>query len=166
MELLGNFWWWTASWQHGLSRGLGFCSYRPLFIPRCQSLYGNQLVNPSRSFLPLLPPSLPPRFRSVSSLTVWGQFSSYWRKTKPTQATGRGAHEAGGGCGEVGLRHPTRALGSAPAPRLTAGSSSAAPAGPQALPKREGLWKPCQGALRGEKTYYFERELELLLYWA
>lgn len=66
MDLLGNFWWWMASWQHGLSRGLGFCSYRPLFIPRCQSLYGNQLVNPSSPFLPLFPPSLSPQSSLLS----------------------------------------------------------------------------------------------------
>lgn len=61
MELLGNFRWWMASWQHGLRRGLGFCSYRLLFIPRCQSLYRNQLINPSGLFLPLFPPPLPPQ---------------------------------------------------------------------------------------------------------
>lgn len=66
MDLLGNFWWWMASWQHGRSRGLGFCSYRPLFIPRCQSLHGNQLVHPSSPFLPLSPPSLSPQSSLLS----------------------------------------------------------------------------------------------------
>lgn len=48
-----EFWWWMASWQHGPSEGLGFSSCSLLFIPRCQSLYGNQLLNPSGPFLPL-----------------------------------------------------------------------------------------------------------------
>lgn len=71
--VVGNFWWWTASWQRGQSRGLGFCSYRPLFIPRCQNLYGSQLVNPSRSF----------PFCLQASLLRPGQCLSHGRSTVP-----------------------------------------------------------------------------------
>lgn len=80
MELLGNFGWWMASWQHGLSGGLGFCSYRPLFIPRCQSLYRNQLINPASPFLSLFPPFLPPQSSLLSLSWCEGSLPSFGGK--------------------------------------------------------------------------------------
>lgn len=63
------------------------CSYSPLFIPRCQSFNGNQLVNfsrvPSFPFLAILSPQ-----SSLLSLSlVQRRFTNYWKKTKLTQAT-------------------------------------------------------------------------------
>lgn len=107
-----------ASWQHGLSRGLGFCSYRPLFIPRRQSLYRNQLINPSSPFLPLFPPFLPPQSSLLSlswckgSLpTIEGEPS--WPGQKPSENRGQllswrgrcGRH--GGGISAVPGRGPS-----------------------------------------------------------
>lgn len=104
MELLGNLGWWMASWQHGLSRGLGFCSYRPLFIPRCQSLYRNQLINPASPFLPLFPPFLPPQSSLLSlswcegSLPSIGGKLSWSRSDTVRTGVSRCPREAGCGC--------------------------------------------------------------------
>lgn len=149
MDLLGNFWWWMASWQHGLSRGLGFCSYRPLFIPRCQSLYGNQLVNPSSPFLPLFPPSLSPQSSLLSLSWCKGSLpTTEGELSWPRSETGGLARLA---VGEEVSAAPLEALSAALAMYRFQLFCPSWITGPTWIGRT--FKKPCQVRERGEKIY-------------